>query len=200
MKIGILGAGVVALAVARRALAQGHQVVVSSKSGGNALAAKVATLGTGASAGSVLEAAQAEVVLLAVPWLQVESALAGLPAWMDRILIDATNPYIELKPRLKLADLDGIGASTIVAGQAPGARVVKAFNSLTTASFEKGPTQAGGRRVLFVSGDDPDAKLTVKGLIESFGYAVIDLGSLEAGGRLQQAGGPLGGKNLLLEG
>ena len=199
MELGIIGAGAVALAVARRTLAQGHRVVVANRSGGQPLAAKVADLGAGASVGTVSEAAGAEMVLLAVPWLQVGPVLSGLPAWDGRILIDATNPYVEFQPKLKLADLNGVGASSIVAGQAPGARVVKAFNSLTMASFERGPTQPGGRRVLFVSGDDADAKDAVTSLIRSFGYATIDLGGLEDGGRLQQAGGRLGGKDLLLE-
>ena len=200
MKIGMIGAGVVAMAVARRTLAQGHQVLIASRSGGPALAEKIASLGAGATSGSVSEAAQEDVVLLAVPWLQVGAVLSGLPPWQGRILIDTTNPYIEFEPELKLADLGGIGASTIVAGHAPGARVVKAFNSLKMASFERGPTEAGRRRVLFVSGDDVDAKTTVAKLIQSFGYATIDLGNLEVGGRLQQAGAPLGGKDLLLEG
>ena len=56
------------------------------------------------------------------------------------------------------------------------------------------------RPVLFVSGDDDSAKNTIKALIESFGFAVIDLGSLQIGGRLQQAGGPIAGRDLLVAG
>jgi hypothetical protein len=66
------------------------------------------------------------------------------------------------------------------------------------ANFEKGPTEGNGRRVLFVSGDDRSAKQLVSDLITSFGYAVIDLGDLDEGGRFQQPGGPLAGKDLLL--
>jgi len=90
---------------------------------------------------------------------------------------------------LKLADLGGRSSSIIVAGQAQGAKVVETFNSLTMANFEKGPTEGNGRRVLFVSGDDRSAKQLVSDLITSFGYAVIDLGDLDEGGRFQQPGG-----------
>jgi predicted dinucleotide-binding enzyme len=52
--------------------------------------------------------------------------------------------------------------------------------------------------VLFVSGDDAAAKRTVRVLLEELGFAAIDLGSLRDGGAIQQAGGPLGGKNLIM--
>jgi predicted dinucleotide-binding enzyme len=198
MKIGMIGAGSVSLAVARFALAQGHEVLLSNHSGPQKLGRAVDSLGVGASGVTVAEAAQADVVMLAVPWLNVESSLSGLPDWGTRILIDATNPFIETHPKLVLADLGGRGASEIVATLAPGARVVKAFNSITMDKFEAGPIHGDARRVLFVSGDDENAKALVKNLIVSFGFAVADLGSLETGGRIQQAGGPLAGRDMLL--
>jgi 8-hydroxy-5-deazaflavin:NADPH oxidoreductase len=146
----------------------------------------------------VAEAASAELVLLAVPWLQVEAALTGLPSWNGRILVDATNPFVATAPKLVLAELGDTGASEIVARLAPGARLVKAFNSIRMVHYDVGPRVGAARRVLFVSGDDPEAKSQVAGLIESFGFAAIDLGDLVAGGRLQQAGGPLAGHDLLL--
>jgi 8-hydroxy-5-deazaflavin:NADPH oxidoreductase len=197
MEIGIVGAGKVALAVARPSIKQGHRVTIGSKRGPTALGEIVKTIGPGARAATVAEVAKAGVVLLAVPWLEVENVLRPLPSWDGRILIDATNPFIGWNP-LKLADLRGRSSSVIVAGQALGAKVVKAFNSLTMVNFEKGPTEGNGRRVLFVSGDDRSAKQLVSDLITSFGYAVIDLGDLDEGGRFQQPGGPLAGKDLLL--
>ena len=76
--------------------------------------------------------------------------------------------------------------------------MVKAFNSILMTNLEKDPTVSGARRALFVSGDDPSAKAEVGGLIEAMGYAAIDLGGLEDGGRMQQSGGPLAGKDLLM--
>jgi len=197
MKFGTIGAGAVALAFAREALAAGHEVVLSSRHGPESLAGEAARLGDGASAATVEEAASHNYVLLAVPWPNVEDALRGLSGWNGRVLIDATNPFIEYSPNLVLADLGGKGASEIVAGLAPGARVVKAFNSIVTARFNEGPAKNGGRRVIFVSGDDPEPKAFIKGLIKSFGFEPIDLGGLVTGGRLQQAGGPLAGRDLV---
>ncbi len=197
MKFGTIGAGTVALAFARAALAVGHEVVVSSRRGPEALAGKVADLGRGASAGTVEVAASLDYVLLAVPWPSVEDALSGLPAWNGRVLIDATNPFIEYSPKLVLADLGGKGASEVVAALATDARIVKAFNSIVTARFNEGPIKNGGRRVIFVSGDHVEPTEFVKSLIETFGFVPVYLGGLATGGRLQQAGGPLAGRDLI---
>jgi hypothetical protein len=59
------------------------------------------------------------------------------------------------------------------------------------------PHQAGGQRVLFISGDDAAAKKTAAELFTDAGFFVIDLGSLIDGGRLQQVGGPLPSHNLI---
>jgi predicted dinucleotide-binding enzyme len=195
MQIGILGAGHVGLAVGRRVIGAGHRVKLSSARGAQALTP--VARGIGAEAASVSEAAAADLVLLAVPWPAVADTLDPLPDWQGRILIDATNPFVTIDP-LELADLEGQSASVIVAEHAPGARVVKAFNTITMANFEKGPRQGGVRRVLFVSGDDVAAKQTVQQLITELGYAAIDLGGLDEGGRMQQPGGPLAGLDLLV--
>ena len=196
MKFGTIGAGTVAFAFARKVVATGHEVVLSSRRGLESLASKVAELGHGASAATVEEAASLDYVLLAVPWTNVEDALRRLPAWNGRVLIDATNPFIEYSPKLVLADLGGKGASEVVAGLAPGARVVKAFNSIVTARFNEGPVKNGGRRVIFLSGDHSEPKGFIRELIKSFGFEPIDLGGLVTSGRLQQAGGPLAGLDL----
>ncbi len=197
MKFGTIGAGAVALGFARKAMAAGHEVVLSSRRGKDSLGGKVAELGRGASAATVEVAASLDYVLLAVPWPNVEDALRGLPAWNGRVLIDATNPFSEYSPNLVLADLGGKGASEAVAGFAPGARVVKAFNSIIIERFNEGPTKNSGRRVIFVSGDEPEPKAFINDLIKSFGFEPIDLGGLVTGGRLQQAGGPLAGHDLV---
>jgi predicted dinucleotide-binding enzyme len=197
MKFGTIGAGTVALAFARQALAAGHQVVLSCRHGPESLVGKVAELGDGAFAAPVEKAASLDYVLLAVPWFNVEDALRGLPAWNGRVLIDATNPFSEYSPQLVLADLGDRGASEVVAALAPGARIVKAFNSIVTDRFNEGPAKNGGRRVIFVSGDDSEPKEFIRELIKGFGFESIDLGGLVTGGRLQQAGGPLAGRDLV---
>jgi len=184
MRFGTIGAGAVALGFAREALRAGHQVVLSNRHGPDSLADLVAELGSGASAATIAEAASLEYVLFAVPWPNVEDALRGLPPWNGRGLIDAT-------------DLGDKGASEVVAALAPGARVVKAFNSIVIERFNQGPAKDGGRRVIFLSGDHAEPIEFVKNLITSFGFVPVHLGALVVGGRMQQAGGPLAGRDLV---
>jgi predicted dinucleotide-binding enzyme len=198
MKIGFIGAGAVAQSIARSAIQAGHEVVLSARRGPQALGDIVAGLGPNASADTVQEVARLELVMLAVPWLQVPSALDGLPNWAGRILVDTTNPFTQLEPELVLADLGGTGASEIVAAHAPGARVVKAFNAIRMEHYDKGPKFHDGKRVIFVSGDDKDAKAEVIGLVNDLGYAPVDLGGLVSGGRMQQAGGPIAGRDWVV--
>jgi predicted dinucleotide-binding enzyme len=74
---------------------------------------------------------------------------------------------------------------------------VKAGNSLVADVLGSDPQEAGGRRVIFVSGDDPDARSAVASLFEEAGFAAIDLGSLATGGAMQQIHHPLAGLNLI---
>ena len=114
MKLGFIGAGEVAVAIARNAIAAGHDVVLTSRS--PETAAKAASgLGQGASAGSISEVAASDIVLLAVPWPNVADALAALPDWSGKILVDTTNPFAQTTPKLVLADLGERSSSEIVA-------------------------------------------------------------------------------------
>ncbi len=90
--------------------------------------------------------------------------------------------------------------SQLVAALAPGARVVKALNNMTVPNLEADPVVNGARRVAFISADDDDAKKRVETLLKAVGYCVIDLGNLRDGGLIQQAGGPLAGRDLLERG
>ena len=196
MNIGIIGAGDIGQAFAGQAVKAGYEVIVSNSRGPESLTGVVHQLGPLAKAGVRQEAAQADVVVLAVPWSQLGTALSGLPAWSGRILIDATNPVVQ--PGFRLADLKGSTSSEIVASLVPGARVVKVANTLVSAMLAADPRQAGGRRVLFMSGDDATAKAGVKDILEKIGFATIDLGGLASGGSLQQfPGGPLPTLNLI---
>ena len=100
----------------------------------------------------------------------------------------------------KPADVGNLSTSQFVAALAPGARVVKALNTMSVPNLEADPIVNGARRVAFISADDHGAKKRVETLLESFGYSIIDLGNLRDGGLIQQAGGPLAGRNLLEQG
>ena len=91
VSIGTIGAGQVAQTIARRAIAAGHHVILSNSRGPESLTDIVTQLGAGASAGTVDEAAEADIVLLAVKWDQVPEAVQGVSDWSGRIVIDAAN-------------------------------------------------------------------------------------------------------------
>ena len=200
MEIGTIGAGAFAQAFAKRALKAGHQVKLSSSRGPDSLREIVKQLGPGAMAATREEAVACEIVLLAVPWDNVPETLEGLPKWKNQILIDGTNPFHGKAGNFTPADVGNLSTSQLVAALAPGARVVKALNNMTVPIVEADPVVNGARRVVFVSADDDGAKKRVQTLLEGFGYSVIDLGNLRDGGLIQQAGGPLAGRNLLEQG
>ena len=196
MKFGFIGAGVVAQTIARHVLPFGHEVLLSNSRGPETLADVVCKLGQGASAGTPQQAADQDVVVLSVDWDNVPRALASIPDWSGRILIDATNRIDRSNPS-DLGDLSGPISSEIVADQAVGAKVVKAFNTIPMRWIDDtSPDKA--RTVLFISGDDAEAKQALGKVLEQVGFAAVDLGALAIGGRLQQVGGPLAALNLTL--
>ena len=200
MEIGTIGAGAFAQAFAKRALKAGHKVKLSNSRGPDSLGEIVNQLGPGAMAATKEEAAASETVLLAVPWDNVPETLASLPKWKNQILIDGTNPFHGKAGKFTLANVGNLSTSQFIAALAPGARVVKALNTMIVPNLEAEPIVNGARRVAFISADDDGAKKQVETLLAGFGYSVIDLGNLRDGGLIQQAGGPLAGRNLLEEG
>ena len=196
MAIGIIGSGAIGTAFSRTLARAGIEATISNSRGPDSLRELVSELGPSIKAGTREEAARADIVFVAVNWTKLPAALADLPEWSGRILIDANNP-IEA-PLFKPVDLKGRASSEIVAGLVPGARVVKAFNHLRADILAADPRAADGRRVLFYSGNDSAAKAEVAALIDRVGFVGIDLGSLAVGGKLAQfPGGPLPNQNLV---
>lgn len=196
MTFGFIGAGMVAQTIARHLLPFGHEVLLSNSRGPDTLADVAGSLGPGATAGTPQQAADQDVVVLSVDWVSVPKALASIPDWSGRILIDATNRIDRNNPR-DLGDISGPTSSEIVADQAVGARVVKAFNTIPMQWIDDASPDKP-KTVLFISGDDAGAKTALGDVLEQIGFAVVDLGTLAIGGRQQQIGGPLAGLNLTL--
>ncbi|MFL5095450.1 MAG: NADPH-dependent F420 reductase, partial [Xanthobacteraceae bacterium] len=195
MTIGIIGSGAIGAAFARTLARAGMAATISNSRGPDSLRDFVSELGPLIKASTREEAARADIVFVAVNWSKLPAALAGLPKWGGRIIIDANNP-IEA-PLFKPVDLKGRVSSEVVADLVPGARVVKAFNHLRADVLAGDPQADGGRRVLFYSGNDNAAKADVAALIDRIGFVGIDLGSIAVGGRLAQfPGGPLPNQNL----
>jgi predicted dinucleotide-binding enzyme len=196
MSVGFIGAGAIAQSVAALISATGTAVVLSNSRGPASLSRAVAGLGTHVRAGTVADAAGQDLVLLSVPWSRIPAALAPVPDWNGRILIDTTNPLEA--PTFTKADLGGKTSSEVVASYAAGAQVVKAFNHLSPDTYRQGPQAGGGRRLLFVSGDEAAAKKVVLHLIKRIGFVGIDLGGLVTGGALHEfPGGPLPARNFI---
>jgi predicted dinucleotide-binding enzyme len=189
MDVGIIAAGRLGLALARTALRVGCEVVLANRRGPETLAPVVSGLGERASAGTVEPAARADIVAIAVPWHRVGEAVHGI-GWDGRIVIDTTN---DSSP----GDLNGSTSSEVLAGLVPGARVVKAANTLGAAVLGADPHEAGGRRGILFSGDEAEARSEVSALFVDAGFAAIDRGGLGAGGAIQRVGGPLAGVNRI---
>ena len=198
MTIGIIGSGSLGSSFARVLAKNGISATISNSRGPASLAPLVKELGPSIKAGTVQEAASADIVLVALRWVDAEKVLGSLPAWNGRIVIDGTNPVEFIDPAspdakdpsnplaaygIKAVNLGGKHSSQIIQQFVPGARVVKAFNHLDV-NVLKQPEVAGGKRVLFYSGDDAAAKAEVRGIIEATGFFPIDLGALDVGGPL----------------
>jgi 8-hydroxy-5-deazaflavin:NADPH oxidoreductase len=189
MKIGIIGAGHIGSTLARHFAKSGHTVGLSNSRGPGSLAALVRSIGPNACAMTTEEAVKfGEVILLAVPWRTAE-ALPDSRWLAGKIVIDAMNPY---SAEGEVMDLGEVTSSEEVARRLPGARLVKAFNTMYyhTLATEARPG-AGDRLVLFVAGDDAEAKAVVSRLIQDIGFATVETGSLREGGRKQQPGSPI---------
>ncbi|MBI2686197.1 MAG: NADPH-dependent F420 reductase [Acidobacteria bacterium] len=177
MKIGIIGAGNVGGTLGSRWAAVGHSVIFASRNPQSAeMQALAAKAGSRARSSTTAEAAaESEVVVLATPWPATKAAVEGTGPLAGKILIDATNPL--------LPDLSGLecGMTTSgaeqVAAWAPGARVVKAFNTIGS-NVMGNPLFDGKAAVLFYCGDDAEAKAVVRQLAVELGFDAHDAGPL----------------------
>jgi predicted dinucleotide-binding enzyme len=188
MKFGFIGAGTVAQTYAKHFVRHGHEVVLSNGKGPDSLGELVRSIGPNAKAGTVKEAATQDIVILAVRWEQAKQALAEVSDWNGRILVDATNRPLD-------EDSRGKTGSEIIASYAPGARLVKALNTLVV-KWIQDYSDKKPKSVLFLSCDDADAKQKLARALEETGFVPVDLGGLIDGGKLQQFGGPLNALHL----
>ena len=195
-RVGIVGGGSRSEAFARALARVGVSTVISNDGWmGDSLSMLVADLRGMVSVTTLKAAAEEDVVFLSVRWPELAETLALNADWEGRILIDATDPIL---PGSEVADIGEMTSSEIVRGLSPGAQLVKAFNSLAPEVLAAEPQQAGGRRVVFLSGDHLRAKIEVSRLVAQMGFVGIDLGGLVSGGKLLQfPDGPLWGHNLV---
>lgn len=149
MTYAIIGSGAIGSAIARQFARSGIDAFLANSRGTASLGDLIAELGPHITATAAQDAARADVVILAVPFTAVAEVVRDIAGWNGRIVVDATNA-IDF-PAFTPKDLNGRPSTDIVAEAVPGARVVKAFNTLPAAILAADPARDGGQRVLFVS-------------------------------------------------
>ncbi|HEX8154031.1 MAG TPA: NAD(P)-binding domain-containing protein [Thermoanaerobaculia bacterium] len=192
MKIGIIGAGHIGANAAKLFVEAGHEVAISNSRGPETLRDLVAELGDNARAATAAEAARfGDAVLVAIPLKDYTTLDAN--DLRGKVVIDAMNYYPNRDGNIAPLDSDETTSSELLAAQLPGARIVKAFNTIWFEHLKtqgKKNAQIADRRVIVVSGDDADAKAIVSQLIEDIGFGAYDVGSLRDS-RKQQPGAAL---------
>ena len=195
MTYSIIGSGNIGSAVGRQFARKGIDVVIGNTRGPDSLEPLRKELGPHIVPRTLEEAVKADIVILAVPFSAVAAVARARGNWTGKIVIDATNA-IDF-PAYTPTDLGGRPSSEVVAEKLPGARLVKAFNTLPAAVLAADPSDGKGQRVIFISGNDAEANTEVANLVKKLGFAPIILGKISEGGLLQQYGGPLVIQNLV---
>ncbi len=184
MTHAIIGFGAVGQALARAFARKEIEVIVAARRPAEALLAQAQAIGPAVRPEPLAEAVKADTVILAYPFPQHGEVARVAPSWKGKLVVDATNAY-----GTPLAEFGGLTASAFAARQFSGARFVKGFNHLPAAKLSDDPDVNGGRRVIFIAGDDGDALNDGAALMERLGYAPVSLGSLAEGSPLTSARG-----------
>ena len=185
MEITVIGTGNMARGIATRALVGGHAVTLlgTETSKAEALADE---LSGDVRAGKVGDPLAGDVVVLAVWYAAVDDVLGRYGDQLHgKILVDITNPIdVDAFEPLKL---DAGSAAQEIAGRAPGARVVKAFNTTFAGTLGEGRVAGQPLDVLLASDDDA-AKATIGQLVADAGLRPIDAGPLRRAHELEALG------------
>jgi len=196
--VGVIGSGAVGRAVATRALSARIPVVIGNSRGPSTLKELVGELGEGASAGTVAQAADADLVVVAIPFVKVPELVDEVPDWSGRVVVDATNQFAEYEPTYSgFVDLGDETGSEWVARHLSGATVIKAFNAMYAEYIMADPRHHDGHQVLFFAGDDDAVNAQFAAFSEALGFAPVLVGGLREGGRLMQLGGPLSALHVI---
>jgi predicted dinucleotide-binding enzyme len=185
--IGLIGAGKIGSQLARLAVKNGYDVVVSNSRGPDTLAGLVAELGPRARAATPAEAAAAaDIAVVTIPLKHVRQVPAEPLA--GKIVIDTNNYYPQRDGHIPELDSETTTTAELLQAHLPKSKVVKAFNHIYAAALttDGQPPGTKNRRALVIAGDDRDAKAMVTRLIDQFGFDVVDAGPLKEGWRIQR--------------
>ncbi len=185
--IGLIGAGHIGSQVARAALSNGYDVVLSNSRGPQTLSTLIAELGPNARAATPEEAAAAaDIAVVTVP-LKNYRAVPVAPL-AGKIVIDTNNYYPQRDGHIPELDDESTTTAELLQAHLPTSKVVKAFNHIYASQITTDGRPAGtpNRRALVIAGDDADAKAVVTRLLDQFGYDTVDAGPLKEGWRIQR--------------
>jgi predicted dinucleotide-binding enzyme len=185
--IGLIGAGHIGSQLARLAVANGYDVVLSNSRGPETLSSLVAELGPRARAATAAEAARAgEIAVVTIPLKNYASV--PVEPLQGKIVIDTNNYYPQRDGHIAELDNESTTTAELLQRHLPDSKVVKAFNHIQAAALTSDAQPAGtqNRRALVIAGDDAGAKATVARLIDQFGFDVVDAGPLAEGWRIQR--------------
>jgi predicted dinucleotide-binding enzyme len=198
MEIGIIGSGHIGGVLARGLTAAGHDVVLANSRGPESLAQDVTELHGRGRAGTAADAAAAaDAVIVSVPVHAID-ALPDPALFDGKVVVDTNNYYARRDGQIAVLDDDATTSSEMLADRLPGARVVKAFNTVPAQRLREGgraDLPADDRPAVPIAGDDPEAKAVVSDLIDDLGFTAVDHGPLSAG-RDQQPGAEVYGAEL----
>jgi hypothetical protein len=185
--IGFIGSGRIGSQLARLAVKNGYDVVMSNSRGPATLSGLIAELGPKARAATAEEAAKAgDMVVVTIPLKNYRTVpvdpLAG------KVVIDTNNYYPQRDGHIRELDDESTTTAELLQGHLPKSKVVKAFNHIYAADLTAHGLPKGNpeRRALVIAGNDPDAKAQVARLIDQFGFDVVDAGPLAEGWRIQR--------------
>lgn len=191
MKIGILGSGAVGQALGKGFASEGHEVMLGTREpGSEKITGWIEKTGKGVKSGTFEETARFGELLVVCPlYKAVEDIikLAGKENFKGKTVIDTTNPLTGEPPVngvLKYAKTEMGSAGETIQSWLPDSHVVKAFNSIGNMYMYE-PKFEEGQPTMFICGNDSDAKKTVTGILGSFGWDVVDCGSIEASSALE---------------
>jgi predicted dinucleotide-binding enzyme len=185
----IIGFGKIGQALAKAFVRSGIKVSVATTRDPKDFASEATAIGPGIIPTTLAEAVKADVIFLAVHFESHSDVARALPSWQGKIIVDVTNAYGT--PPEKLG---GLPSAKFVAQAFTGGKLVKGFNHLGAAILSQDPAVHGGKRVVFLAGDDDGAVGEISALAEKLGFSPVKLGGLSEGGLLVQARGNTWGK------
>ena len=168
MSYAIIGFGKVGQALAKAFARKGIEVSVATTRDPESFASAAAAIGPEIIPNNLAEAVKADVVFLAVGYRSHRDVAKALPTWNGKTIVDVSNAY-----GVSDDELEGHPSSKVVAQAFRGARLVKGFNHLPAAVLGEDPAVHGGRRVVFLAGDNDSAVAEIGELAENLGYSPI---------------------------